>query len=250
MAEDEDNILLTDFLKEITGNIGGEHQTHLNMILPFWNERKEMFTPQTSNFIHECIIQAEHNGFHFYKHNHGFVTVLNLPKKNARTRKTLLETFFRRIGDGEMYGGKNALQYLIGELIDNIYQHSNFSNAYLGVEQFDDLFFICICDDGITIKESLKQVQPGIKDGCEALIKALQGESSKNEERGWGLSSSVDIARNGYHAEILVASSDGALWINNNEQKIFNLEDKSYHGTFLGFLMVLPMDLVDIYDYI
>lgn len=65
---------------------------------------------------------------------------------------------------------------------------------------FDDLFFMCICDDGITVKESLKKVQPEIKDGREALIKALKGTSSKNKDRGWGLSTTIDIAHKGYHA--------------------------------------------------
>jgi len=120
----------------------------------------------------------------------------------------------------------------------------------VGIERYNDIFLICICDDGITIKESLKQVQPSIRDGGEAIIKALRGISSKNDERGWGLSSTVEIARNGCHAEILVVSSDGAVWIKNNNHKVFNLEDKSYNGTLIEFRMFPPIEMVDIYDYI
>jgi hypothetical protein len=107
-----------------------------------------------------------------------------------------------------------------------------------------------IGDDGIIIHNILRKVQPNIKTGCDALLKALQGISSKNKERGWGLSSVINIARNGCHAEILVASSDGALWMKDDSQKIFNLDDESYPGTLLEFHMTLPLKEVDIYDYI
>jgi hypothetical protein len=43
-----------------------------------------------------------------------------------------------------------------------------------------------VCDDGITIRNILRNVQPTIKTGLDALLKALQWISSKNKERGWG----------------------------------------------------------------
>ena len=247
---DEENKLLTDFLDTITGSLDSFNQKHLNIVLPFWNTENITSSVQKNNVITECIITAEKKGVHFHQNNHGFVAILRFPQHNPKSRYRLLETFYKRLPERKAYGGMNALQYLINELIDNIYQHSQFSKAYLGVERYDDMFMLCICDDGITIKQSLQKIQPTIADGSEAIKKALQGVSSKNEQRGWGLSSTVSIARHGYHAEILIVSSDGACWIKDDEQNLFNLDDASYHGTLLEFRMKLPIPTVDIYEYL
>jgi hypothetical protein len=60
------------------------------------------------------------------------------------------------------------------------------------------------------------------------------------------LSSTVSIARHGYHAEILIVSSDRAFWIKDKEQSFFMLKDESYNGTVLEFRMKLPIGPVDI----
>ncbi len=245
----EQNRLLTDFLDIVNGNPNDIVQQHLNMILPFWTRRNRIHSFEKSNFITECIKTAEKKGFHLHKNTHGFVEVLSFPQQYSKSRYSLLETFYEQFEDGDTFGGMNALQYLINELIDNIYQHSQFSNAYLGVERYDDIFLICISDDGITIKQSLQNVQPMITDGREAIKKALLGVSSKNEERGWGLSSTINIARCGYYAEILIVSGDGAFWSKDSQQNFFML-DKSYNGTVLEFRMKLPIGPVDIYEYL
>ncbi|HMA82944.1 MAG TPA: ATP-binding protein [Candidatus Thermoplasmatota archaeon] len=250
MNEEDSKRLLKGLITGLSGNIDVENNKNLDNILPFWYKNKLIGNFEKNDLIRECILKADQNGYHVYNYNRGFVIVVSFPKNEMKIRTHLLDRFFESIGDENNYGGKNALQYLVSELVDNIYQHSHFSHAYLGVEQFDDFFYVCVCDDGVTIRESLRKVQPNIKTGRDALLKALQGVSSKNKERGWGLSSVINIARNGYHAEILVASSDGALWMKDDSQKIFNLEDESYPGTLLEFHMTLPLKEVDIYDYI
>lgn len=59
-----------------------------------------------------------------------FIPIAELPKNQEDTSK-LLEKIYRLQNNGEEYGGEGAFKYLINELTDNIYQHSEFKNAFV-----------------------------------------------------------------------------------------------------------------------
>ena len=72
---------------------------------------------------------------------------------------TLLQSIITRQVKMER-GGCNSLSYLIGELLDNIYEHSDSSNGYV-FSQFnlsEKAINLCIADTGITINGSYQKV--------------------------------------------------------------------------------------------
>lgn len=98
------------------------------------------------------------------------------------------------------YSGKNSINYLISELLDNIYEHSNSPNGYVFSQYIENegAINLCIADTGVTIAGSYKRAGIYQKeiDGSEieALKLANEGYSTKNlpnaENRGYGISTS------------------------------------------------------------
>ncbi|NOQ55959.1 MAG: ATP-binding protein, partial [Nanohaloarchaea archaeon] len=138
------------------------------------------------------------------------------------------------------------------ELVDNIYQHSDFKNALVMAQRYENKKFteICFFDDGITIKGSF--LKNGIKfNDTEAIIQALKGVSSKNKERGYGLSSNLNLFINGLGGEVLIISGIGAIYWSKTAQKIYKLPDiYKLKGTLISIRIPYPVKMVDIYDYI
>lgn len=113
-------------------------------------------------------------------------------------------------------GGNEALNYLISELLDNIYEHSKSSNGYVFSQYLEREGYIdlCIADTGITIFGSFKNAnlfQEEI-DGKEvdALKLANEGYSTKNrpnaENRGFGISTSKDMLVTGMKGSFFMLS--------------------------------------------
>ena len=115
---------------------------------------------------------------------------------NKDTFGSIIKTvIMKQIGAG--HGGSSSLSYLISELLDNIYEHSQSSNGYVFSQylQKEGVINLCIADTGITVSGSFEHAglyQEEI-DGneAEALRLANEGYSTKNrpeaENRGYGI---------------------------------------------------------------
>ena len=95
-----------------------------------------------------------------------------------------------------------SIQYIIGELSDNIDDHSQFTYASLMAQYFPikKLVDIGVLDNGITIPILFKENGIKFSKDSEALKKALAGEvtTKKGEDmRGYGLKSCKDISIKG-----------------------------------------------------
>ena len=133
-----------------------------------------------------------------------YLPVVGLPRLE-RDSQSILDRVYKLGGD---IGGKDAFRYLVGELTDNIYQHSMFKNALIMAQQYPKMseLHLCIIDDGITIGGSLRRTGM-ILDDHQAIIDALQGVSSKKDtERGMGLGTSLKLMTEGYKGRMLVVS--------------------------------------------
>jgi hypothetical protein len=152
-------------------------------------------------------------------------------------------------------GGTNALQYFIGELVDNIYQHSQFSTAYITAQKYPKLGFLefCIVDNGISIPQSYEDNGIPIKGDKAAFDYALHGVSTKRDkERGSGLRTSIKLLTSGMNGTCLIISRRAGLGANNLDGvSTFNLnEEDIYHGTLISIDVPLQKKEVVIYGYI
>ncbi len=183
--------------------------------------------------------------------NKSYVPCVYLPRKR-RDATDILECIFKLHKNGKEYGGETVFKYLVSELVDNMYEHSNFKNALVMAQRYDQKGFVEICffDDGISIPGSFKEGGL-IFDDEQAIIEAVNGLSTKNKERGFGLSSNMTIFTKGIGGEVFIASGLGAVYVGRNRQKVYKLQNNHIlKGTLVSIRIPIPAPKVDIYDYL
>lgn len=108
-------------------------------------------------------------------------------------------------------------------------------------------------DNGISIPGSLKEFNIPFKNDCDAIIKAINGESTKTDpvgyvERGTGLNSVINIVTRGARGSVLIASGKGLIEINRN--RIFSKEiPQDYIKGTLVNLRLHNNRKIDIYEH-
>ena len=115
---------------------------------------------------------------------------------------------------------KGVISYLLSEITDNITEHAETDRGFAFVQFFKNKGFvdITIADLGITIKGGYEKAGIEVESHYEALTKAINGVSSKEEalqrnERGFGLDTSHNIVLNGLGqgAKFYLISGNGMI---------------------------------------
>lgn len=156
------------------------------------------------------------------------------------------ENFYR------VCGGKDVFDYLVTELMDNIYQHSEFSKAFVMAQRFDEarIVELCFLDNGLTIQGVLKRHGKNL-DAVGALQLALQGFSTKSPERGYGLRTSMRLASEGLKGEFLVVSGSAAFSSRPLESAEYALDlHLALPGTLIAIRMPFTSKVDNFYDYL
>ncbi|MBQ6099124.1 MAG: hypothetical protein IJL02_04600 [Methanobrevibacter sp.] len=148
---------------------------------------------------------------------------------------------------------KNLLFFVLHELRNNIYDHSEFSKGFVMGKSYSKYSEVGFIDNGITIPNCLKHADYSFENDCDAILKAINGLSTKKEvgfvERGTGLNNTINIVRNGCSGCILIASGNGLISIDSENIHMRDISKNPLKGT----LVSLKMDLtkkVDIYNYL
>lgn len=160
---------------------------------------------------------------------------------------------------GIQTGGRSSLSYLISELFDNIYEHSQSKNGYV-FSQFlerEGYINLCIADTGINIFNSYKNAgkyQNEINnDETEALILANEGYSTKNrpeaENRGYGISTSKKMLVEGLKGSFFMLSGGAFHRYEAGTNDYIDLKGKfSWNGTII--LLRIPVKTPQGFNYI
>lgn len=167
-------------------------------------------------------------------------------------RERMLEPLYAF--ESDYIGGRNAFTYLIGELVDNVYQHSSFSTAYIMAQKYPTKRFIdiSIIDNGISIPGAFKEAGFEFDDPI-ALSEAINGLSTKHDnERGFGLISSINILTKGLKGECLIVSRKGGFTAKGEDKKtLYNMGDYyALDGTLICLRVPYITKTVNIYDYL
>ena len=181
-----------------------------------------------------------------------YVPLAKLPTNEGESSTMLEHIYEVQRSDTSVFGGEMALKYVVGELVDNIYQHSRFKIAFVMAQRYPKLGYIelAFIDNGITIQGSYKDhgllFQP-----WEAINKALNGLSTKGEGRGWGLRTSIKIFRDGLGGQILIVSGGGAVYLDGSKEEPYKLSRAHrMNGTLISMRVPYPSQIVDIYKYV
>lgn len=145
-----------------------------------------------------------------------------------------------------------SIDFLLYEILLNIYKHSKFKNAYIQfIIRDSDKIDICIIDDGIGIPGSFKEASFDFENDCESIYGAINGKTTDKEKynlHGRGLNSSARITSLGFDGEMLIASGTGICIINKNGAKTY-LNENKIKGTFI-IIRINNKKIDNIYDYI
>lgn len=146
----------------------------------------------------------------------------------------------------------NSIPYILGELTDNIEQHSNYSNAYifLRYDIMEKIIKILIFDDGLTIPFVFEKNGIKFLNDSEAMNLALKGTTTKKEDipRGFGLRTSKDIVK-ALKGSIKIISRKGMLGLQDSITEYKEL-NKELNGTLIIIDLKIPEKDLNIYPYL
>lgn len=175
-----------------------------------------------------------------------------LPKDKTKQEEALQMVYRLQRNDPLFFGGEDAFKYVVHEMTTNIYEHSNFSKATIASQKYISAGYVdlCIHDNGITIPTSL--ANKGYKlEPHKAIAEAINGLSSKDASRGYGLRTSVRLCLEGLQGEILVVSGAGAVHFQGASKTLYSLTGSHVlQGTLISLRVPLATSKVDIYDYV
>lgn len=110
---------------------------------------------------------------------------------------------------------------------------------------------VCFLDDGITINGSFKKKGIRIRYDYKAIAEAVSGLSTKDQDRGYGLNSTMSIFTRGLRGEMLIISGSGGLLCSGDAQQFYKLgKTDKLKGTLVSVRIPYPSPKVNIYDFI
>ncbi|MBR9704859.1 sensor histidine kinase [Candidatus Pacearchaeota archaeon] len=149
----------------------------------------------------------------------------------------------------------DSIYYILGELADNISQHSKFSNATIMAQYYPQKGYIDIgvFDNGLTIPKVFEKNNIKFSKDSEAILLALSGTTTKKEDpsRGHGLSSSKELVQKALDGEMHIISRKGCLIISPDSKDIsHNFTKNKLLGTLLYIRLKTPRKHLNIIQYL
>ena len=123
----------------------------------------------------------------------------------------------------------NGLKYIIGEMVDNITEHSESDRGYIFAQYYPTKGYmdLCIADEGITLFGSFKKAGYEMDDDIEAMQAANKGVSSKNlpdaENRGYGIFTTKKMLISGLGGQYMMMSGGAISLFDANTDQILEL---------------------------
>lgn len=157
------------------------------------------------------------------------------------------------LGD-EFRSNLSGVRYPMGELVDNVDQHSHCDNGALLVQNYPNKPFLdlCVADDGVGIPGSYDRYGVEYDDDEDALRQATRGTSTKEDrgyERGFGLETTTRMVCDGQDGRVLIASGDAVLYGQHGSLRSVHTETK-WPGTVLVARMREPNQSFNYIEYI
>ena len=180
-----------------------------------------------------------------------YTPIVKLSNSHEETGSCLKKVFDMQENPND-FGGESAFKYVVSELVDNVYQHSRFTKASIMGQRYDSKGFVDLSfyDNGITIPQTFKEKGFG-HEASHAIREALNGVSTKDADRGFGLRTSLNIVTKGLNAKFFIVSGNGAVHCYNNENNLYRLTDAGrLYGTLITIRIPKDTPKINIYDYV
>lgn len=172
---------------------------------------------------------------------------------DEKTQDESLQSIFKLQGsDPNLFGGESFFKLIIGELVDNIFQHSECTSAKIAAQKYKQNGYadFCIFDDGVTIPAKLANHGFQFDNPARSIAAAINGTSTKDDDRGFGLQTSVKLSVDGLNGEVLVVSGAGAVHFVSGNSTMYNLGERfRLNGTLISLRLPLVSEKKSWHDY-
>ena len=135
----------------------------------------------------------------------------------------------------------NGLKYMLGEMVDNITEHSDSERGYIFAQSYPTKEYVdlCIADEGITLKGSFKKAGIEVYEDIEAMQAANKGVSSKNlpnaENRGYGIYTTKNMLITGLQGQYMMMSGQALYLKDRNMDNVYKLPNGiRWNGTVIA----------------
>lgn len=154
---------------------------------------------------------------------------------------------------------KNTFGFLLGEMLDNVKEHSLAENFYLLAQYWptSNACEICLLDDGQGVYSSLKAAGRKVVDSRDALQQVLEsGLSAKDEfgsiKRATGIRNTRKaITNHEIQGEFFILSGDSAFLHSSREgEKLIRLQNFFWNGTIIMLKINRPSTTFNMYTYV
>ena len=185
-----------------------------------------------------------------------YIPISVLCEEKAKSAERLEELFsqlvYRQLNP--KVSSKQAVYYPIGELVTNIFEHSQSDRGFLFGQYYskNECLDICILDRGIGIAASYEKRKEVSLDDTAAIERALQGESTKDEEgeRGYGLWTSKQMVCEGLGGDFALISNKALYYAKKDNEKSAELPDFNWPGVVISYRIPRPTEPIDHTKYI
>ncbi len=180
-----------------------------------------------------------------------YIPIVKLPHVQDDVEKSL-QNMYEKFKQGDTIGGRSAFKLVIHELVGNIYEHSRSTTSFVAAQAYPAKKYVelCLFDNGITIPGNFRQYGVPVENDTHAIMEALKGRSTKSQERGKGLGSSMKILTKGLKGEALIVSAAGMVSIEEAGLRGFILSNLyKLQGTLISARIPFPAkQKVNIYE--
>lgn len=185
-----------------------------------------------------------------------YIPLVRLPK-NQRKCEDVLKCIYQLSSTTLLFSSnETAFKYVIGELVDNIYEHSKFRYAWVMAQKYPSKGFIELgfFDDGITIPGNFDKhgFLYKTRNHYQAIMDAINGLSTKDDkQRGYGLKSSTKLFL-ALGGQILVVSGSGAVYLGDQKPIPYYLKTSKHKlkGTLISMRVQDKPRKINLYEFL
>lgn len=235
--------ILNEDMKKINKGIKTIDEITLLPLLQHLTNSKSVRNEEIKNLFNSKSIQIKK--LKFYEFN-DFNKVSDKIENNLSEFTDEIQKILPKDSD------RQSIDFLLYEILINIYKHSKFENAYVKINNYNNNHLgICIIDDGIGIHGSFKESSIYYKNDCEAIFEAINGKTTDKEKfnlHGRGLNSSTRITTLGFEGEMLIASGNGICIITKK-----GVKTQSNYNAIKGTYIIMNINqkkIENIYEYL
>lgn len=182
---------------------------------------------------------------------------VSILKREALEERGRLESQFLSLVynslQADFMGVRSGIYYPITELVSNVFDHSQSSQAYIFAQMYPKKNYldICIVDGGRGLRKTYYEEKGLNLSHADAITEAMNGNSAKKQkDRGFGLHTSRNMVCQGLKGQFMLVTGNALLISDENSNRLFPLPGFNWSGVIIAYRIPKPSAEFDYTQYI